>query len=207
MSEFNVAAHCRDQLGEVPVWCERTSRLWWIDCFGPALRNLDPSSGEVTTVTPAGGRLGSIALREEGGLLLANAAGIHRFDPATGAQQLFVGRARMAAAHWFNDGRCDRQGRFWVGTMNQSLYPDAVLYRVDPDGTMTQCLDEITVSNGLAFSLDSRTMYFADTRRFTITEFDFDPAAGAISNRRHFADTTGRAGRPDGSCVDSEGFL
>lgn len=207
MSEFTVVAHCRDLLGEVPVWCERTSRLWWIDCLRPALHNLDLSTGEVTTVTPAGGRLGSIALREEGGLLLANASGLHRFDPTTGSQQLFVSRDNVAADHWFNDGRCDRQGRFWVGTMNQTFAADGVLYRVDPNGTMTTWLEEIIVSNGIAFSLDSGTMYFADTRRFAISAFDFDPLAGTISNRRPFADTIGRLGRPDGSCIDSEGFL
>jgi sugar lactone lactonase YvrE len=207
MDEFTVVAHNRDLIGEVPIWCDRTSTLWWIDVLRPALYNFDPATDKIRTFTLHGGRIGSIALRENGGLLVANAGGLHLFDPTTGSQDLFVSNDQLAPNQFFNDGRCDRQGRFWVGTMHESFNPEGVLLRVDADGTLTEWLGEIIVPNGIAFSLDDLTMYFADTRRFAISAFDFDADAGAISNRRPFAQTVGRPGRPDGSCVDSEGFL
>ncbi|QDL38608.1 SMP-30/gluconolactonase/LRE family protein [Rhodoferax sediminis] len=113
----------------------------------------------------------------------------------------------MAPAQRYNDGRCDRQGRFWVGSMNESITPGGSLYRVDPDGSLTHCFGDIIVPNSIAFSPDGRFFYFADTRRFAIWRFDLDIDSGVISDQTVFAQTTGRPGRPDGSCVDSEGFL
>jgi sugar lactone lactonase YvrE len=207
MSDFRIAAHCADQLGEVPVWCDRSNSLWWVDVNRSGVRKLDPATGKVTTFTTRGGRLGSIALREKEGLLLATAEGIDFFDPATGEQTAFTARGLMHARQRFNDGRCDRQGRFWVGSMNEDLQPDGVLYRIDPDGTATPCIEGIAVSNGIATSPDSRTFYFADTRRFALYAYDFDATAGTLANRRLMGETTGRPGRPDGSGIDAEGFL
>jgi sugar lactone lactonase YvrE len=207
MPDFSLAAHCQDELGEVPVWCERSQSLWWVDVNRSALRNLDPATGRVRTFTTEGGRLGSIALREDGGLLLATAEGVDKFDPATGAQSAFTARGVLAKNQRFNDGRCDRQGRFWVGSMSEDLRPDGSLYRVDPDGTVTPWFQGFAVPNGIAVSPDNRTFYFADTRRFSLFAFDFDAAAGRLGERRLMAQTTGRPGRPDGSCVDAEGFV
>lgn len=207
MPEFTVAAHCKDELGEVPVWCDRARRLWWVDVNRSALRNLDPETGRVTTFTTLGGRLGSIALRERGGLLLATSESVDSFDPETGVQVPFAARHVLGKKQRFNDGRCDRQGRFWVGSLNEELQPDAALYRIDPDGTVTQWLDGFCVANGIAVSPDGSTFYFADTRRFSIFAFEFDAASGALGPRKLFAQTTDRPGRPDGSCVDAEGYL
>lgn len=207
MSDFIVAAHCADQLGEVPVWCDRTQTLWWIDVNRAALRHLDPRTGQVATFTTSGGRLGSIALRERGGLLLATAEGVDFFDPETGRQSEFTARGLMHEKQRFNDGRCDRQGRFWVGSINEDMHPDGTLYRVDPDGTVTPWIEGFAVPNSIATSPDSRTFYFADTKRFSIFAYDFDALNGSIANRRLLAQTTGRPGRPDGSCIDAQGFL
>ncbi|CAN7345097.1 SMP-30/gluconolactonase/LRE family protein [Variovorax sp. LjRoot178] len=207
MPDFRIAAHCADQLGEVPVWCDRTERLWWVDVNRCALRNLDPASGKVSTLITGGGRLGSIALRNNGGLLLATAEGVDFYDPATGEQTEFTARGLMHARQRFNDGRCDRQGRFWVGSMNDDLTPDGVLYRIDTDGKVTPWIEGIAVSNGIATSPDSRTFYFSDTRRHCVLAYDFDAARGSLSNRRVLAQIAGRPGRPDGSCIDAAGFL
>ena len=207
MPDFTVAAHCADQLGEVPLWCDRTNQLWWVDVNRSALRNLDPATGKVSTFPTAGGRLGSIALRDGRGLLLATAEGVDFFDPETDTQTPFTARNLLHKSQRFNDGRCDRQGRFWVGSMNEEQQPDASLYRIDPDGSVTPWFHGFATANGIATSPDSRTFYFADTRRFTLFAFDFDAAAGALANRRLLAQTTGRPGRPDGSCIDAEGFL
>ena len=108
----------------------------------------------------------------------------------------------------YNDGRCDRRGRLWIGTMHEEIKrPSGSLYRVGADCGVRHLFDNISVPNSTAFSPDDRTMYFADTPRHLIWAFDFDLDVGAIANRRVFADLTARKGLPDGSCVDAEGYL
>ena len=104
----------------------------------------------------------------------------------------------------FNDGRCDRQGRLWAGTMNDvTRQPVGHLYRIDGRGT-TRMLDLVAVPNSLCWSPDGTAMYFADGVEPAIWVFDFDPATGEIANRRLFAHT-GNVGIPDGATVDSDG--
>jgi len=108
----------------------------------------------------------------------------------------------------FNDGRCDRRGRFWVGSLHEARLPEtASLYRFDPDGRHTEMVAGVTVSNGIAWSLDNRVMYFADSWTRTIFSFDFDLDSGTVHNRRVFVQLPEGAGVPDGATVDAEGFL
>jgi sugar lactone lactonase YvrE len=107
-----------------------------------------------------------------------------------------------------NDGKCDRLGRFWVGSMDrEGRQPLGALFRVDRDLTVTRIADGFVVSNGIAFSPDDRVMYHTDSRRGLIYAYDFDLAAGAIENRRVFHDFAEDGGRPDGCTIDSEGYL
>ena len=106
----------------------------------------------------------------------------------------------------FNDGRCDPQGRFFAGTMNEKRdAPSAALYRIDTDFAITEIFANLTISNGLAWSPDGRTMYHADTPALTINAFDFDAASGMPSKGRVFARFEAETDRPDGAAVDSEG--
>jgi sugar lactone lactonase YvrE len=108
----------------------------------------------------------------------------------------------------YNDGRCDRLGRFWVGTLHEERRAgSAALYRLDPDGRCTEMIGGITVSNGIAWSPDNRTMYFADSWAQTIFRFNFDLDSGTLHNQRIFAKLTEGSGVPDGATVDAEGFL
>jgi sugar lactone lactonase YvrE len=110
------------------------------------------------------------------------------------------------ATHRFNDGRVDRQGRFWVGSMNERRDANsAALYRLETDARLTRVLDGVMVSNGLAWSPDGRTLYHADTPAHVVRAHDFDAATGAPSHERTFARWTGETDRPDGAAVDSEG--
>jgi len=150
--------------------------------------------------------VGSIAFRESGGLVAATKSGIHFLDAASGALEARVRPEAHLPDNRFNDGRCDRAGRFWAGTMSDvKRDPVGSLYRLDPDLSCTRLKGGVIIPNGLAFSPDGRTMYFADTNRHTIWAYDYDPATGAATGERVFADTG--SGRPDGSCVDAEGCL
>jgi sugar lactone lactonase YvrE len=108
--------------------------------------------------------------------------------------------------HRFNDGRCDRQGRFFAGTMNERRdAASGVLYRVDAGGALVAIAGGVTISNGLAWSPDGRTMYHADTPAHVIRAYDYDIATGMPGNGRVFAQWREETDRPDGCAVDSAG--
>jgi sugar lactone lactonase YvrE len=203
---YEIVGRERDRLGEVPVWSVRDRCLWWVDVLTPTLRCYAPDTGAQVSYPIPVRSLGCVALRAEGGLILGTDAGVLAFDPQSGAI-LLVQPEPDRPAHRLNDGRCDRRGRLWVGSMNERAFvPEGTLFRVDPDLSVHPMLDQIKVPNAIAFSPDDRTLYFADTRACTIWRFDFDIAEGRIWNRRVFAETRAPA-RPDGACVDADGFL
>lgn len=196
----------RDILGECPLWDEREQALWWIDIRRPAIRRLDVASGRIDTwAMPE--LIGSIAFADDGRLVVAMGDGVSLFDRTTGSLELLARLPVRIDGHRFNDGRCDRQGRFWVGTMhNLTRAPEGVLYRLEGRGELAPVLSGICIPNSLAWSPDGRTMYFADSLRYAIDAYDFDPAEGRMDGRRVFA-TTQPPGFPDGGTVDAEGFL
>jgi sugar lactone lactonase YvrE len=194
-------------LGECPIWDARAEALYWIDCRAPALHRLDPASGETRTV-PLGETIGSFALRRQGGAVAAFASGFYFLDLESGATKPIGDPEPGQPENRLNDGRADPAGRFWAGTMNRRhTEPTGTLYRLDPDGTITPQFTDFTVTNGLAFAPDGRTLYFADSPTGTILAFDLEPQTGALSNRRVFVPPDAAPGYPDGSAVDAEGFL
>jgi len=200
-----LVAKSADQLGECPIWDERLQLLYWVDSRGPAVKRIEPGSGKIH-VLPVAEAIGSIAFREGRGMLAATKSGIHFLDPASGSLAPMARPETHLPDNRFNDGRCDRHGRFWAGTMSDVRRdPVGTLYRLDTDLRCTPLRNAIIIPNGLAWSPDGRTMYFADTMRHTIWAWDYDPGSGAATRERVFADAG--AGRPDGSCVDADGCL
>lgn len=196
-----------DRLGECPLWDERKRILYWIDIRAPALHACDPSIRSVDT-WPLPETVGSIALRERGGFLLALQSGIYLVDKPGDPPALVTEPEPDKPANRLNDGRCDAAGRFWVGSMSElSREPLGSLFRIDPDGGCTRAFGDILIPNSVAWAPDGRTMYFADTSRSMIWAFDYDLTSGTIGDRRVFRDTGNHPGHPDGSAVDSEGCL
>lgn len=199
----------RAELGECPTWSVRENALYWTDIYAGLLNRFDPMSG-TNRVWALPEPLGSFALCEDGGVLLALKSGIWRFDLETEALTKLASPEAHLPGNRLNDGRCDFQGRFWVGSMADPVdlvTPMGALYRFDAEHRCTRMMDGLFVANGLAFSPDGRTMYNSDsaTPVRTIWAWDFDADDGAISNRRVFVDTHGMPGRPDGGAVDAEG--
>ncbi len=195
----------RASLGESPVWSAREGVLYWVDINGPSLNRFDPGSGR-NTVVPMPESIGCIAPREISGFIVALRSGIWLAHADGTLDRRILDAPYDPAHHRFNDGRCDRRGRFWVGFMNERRdAASAALMRVDVDGTMTQVLSDLTISNGLAWSPDGRTMYHADTPTCTIRAFDYDPATGTPSRPRVFHRFRDENDRPDGGTVDSAG--
>ena len=200
-------------LGESPLWHPTEQTLYWCDIPGHKLNRFDPARGQHRH-WDFDTDVGCCAPLQDGGLLLALRSGLMRFDPVTGESTPLAGAPYDTAQERFNDGKADPQGRFWVGTIYESRKPPrAALYRFD-GGQLDRMAGDVTVSNGLAWSLDARTMYWADTAAHAVYAFDFDPAGGALSSRRIFVQFPPRAadqplagygGRPDGAAVDSDG--
>ncbi|MGQ2936014.1 MAG: SMP-30/gluconolactonase/LRE family protein [Sphingopyxis sp.] len=193
-------------LGESPFWHATEARLYWVDIDGRKIHRTDPASGadEVMELTE---QVGCIAPRAGGGLVAALENGCALID-AWGAAPRPFGPAVLAdkPEQRFNDGRVDALGRLWVGSLtSDKANPAATLYRLDPDGSLTEIFGQLTTSNGAAFSPDGRTFYHADTPTHAIRAYDFDVAAGTLSNGRTFHQFEFGNGRPDGAAVDAEG--
>jgi L-arabinonolactonase len=198
---------CRNTLGEVPVWDVAEQALYWVDIEGCLLQRLDPATGAVQ-VWRFDERVCAFALRERGGLVLALASGFAFFDPASGALERLAAPEADQPHNRMNDGKCDRRGRFWAGTMDDRLTEaTGALYRFDPDRQCHRMETGIGISNSLAWSPDNRVFYYADSLCRTIFAYDFDIDSGDITNRRVFTDCRDQPGVPDGSTVDAEGFL
>ncbi len=196
--------------GEGVQWNADDGCLWWTDITGCALHRYHLDTGRLTSFgTPE--RLGCFAFVEgEARLLAAFASGFALFDPTTGGVVWLAQLEPAGSGRRFNDGRVDRQGRFWAGTMVEDATRapaySAGLYCLDHAGRANLRESGIGIANGLCWSPDGMRMYFADSPRHTIYAYDFDPASGAIGNRREFARTEGGV-EPDGSTVDAEGHV
>ncbi|MFC5486970.1 SMP-30/gluconolactonase/LRE family protein [Microvirga aerilata] len=197
-----------NQLGEGPLWDLAEQALYWIDSYGPAVYRIDSQGRRTSWALPE--HVGSIALREQGGIICSLRSGFHALDVETGKVTLVAQAAPENPRTRINDGKVDRQGRFVAGTMDyEERDPLCALYRLDPDLSVTQLDDGIICSNGPCWSLDGTTLYFADTTKRLIYAYDYDPRNGATSNKRIFADFAAHdlLGYPDGATVDAEGYL
>ena len=194
-----------DILGEGPVWCDRAQVLYWVDIRAPAVRRFSPASGRTDT-WPMPELVGSLAVGESGRLLVALSTALALFDPATGRLER-VAEIAGGPDQRFNDGKCDRQGRFWVGTMNNvTRAPEGSLYCFDGRGLREVVAGGIRIPNSLAWSPDDRTLYFADSLEQTIRAYPFDPAGARLGPDRDFARVEPPA-IPDGATIDAEGGL
>jgi L-arabinonolactonase len=199
-------ANTRDVLGEVPRWHQTEQALYWIDALKPAIHRLDPATGALESWTPPE-KLGSFALSAGGGLIIAGRDGFALYDPRSGKFQRISDPENKAEENILNDGRCDSRGRFWAGSMTKTMQrASGQLYRVDK-GRTDALDDDIWVSNGVAWSPDGKTMYFADSHVHTIFAYDYDLDTGSIGKRRVFAKVSDGPGVPDGASVDADGFL
>ena len=192
-------------LGEGPVWDDEERALVWLDILGRTLHITDPETRrdrayeldqEISIAIPAGRGRYVVGVRRGFGVFDASSASLtltHEFVPDG---------LRM------NDGKCDRAGRLWAGTMAFGAVPEAgTLYRLDRDGSLHAMVERLTISNGMAWSPDDRSLYFIDTMAGGVDVFDFDAATGAVVNRRRLFDVREEMGFPDGMTIDAEGHL
>ncbi len=195
-------------LGEGVTWDGRTGMLWWTDIQENKLYRQQWSNRSMK-VYDLPDRLCSFGFTsDENRLVTAFASGFYLYCPDTGEREVISLIEADDPATRMNEGRLDRQGCFWAGSMVEQPFAgataDGALYRLEA-GKVTRQLDGIGISNGLAFSLDGYTMFFADTATGIIRQYDHDSVTGSISGGRDFAHSPAEAG-PDGAVIDSNGF-
>ncbi len=195
-------------LGEGPMWSERDQVLYWIDIVGKRVLRLRPQTGKVDAkelpYAPS-----AVIPRTGGGLLLVTKKGMALMDFDKPDLVSIPVPLVDFTKEVFNDAKCDRAGRLWVGTRDlHGKDPNGHLFRIDADFSMSRHVSNLVVSNGMAWSPDGKILYHIDSRPGRIDAHDYDAAAGALSNRRTFRDYSGSgAAMPDGCAIDSEGGL
>jgi sugar lactone lactonase YvrE len=192
-------------LGEGPVWDERSQQLYFVDIMSQRAHIFTPATGAHSSFD-VGRVVGAVVLREDGGLVLAAHDGFFLAEADGGGLSRFGEFRSDGATVRFNDGKVGPDGRFYAGTMDwgesQVL---GCLYVLGHDGQVSVLVEEVGISNGLAWSADGKTMYYIDTPRHSVDAFSFDPELGTISDRRVVAEVAN--GSPDGMAIDVEGCL
>jgi sugar lactone lactonase YvrE len=193
-------------LGEGALWLADEEKLLWVDIEGRMLHGYDPLTGENRS-WPTGSRIGTVVPVKGGGVLVALQNGIHHMDLHSGALTFVVNPLPDPNLR-FNDGKCDPSGRFWVGSMDLDLKEKAAaLYRLDTDLRMHRMVSGVTISNGIVWTANKRTMYYNDTHTMTVQAFDYDDATGTIRNQRIAISIPENEGSPDGMAIDAEDKL
>jgi sugar lactone lactonase YvrE len=208
-----IVSNTRNLLGESPAWSSREQALYWVDIPAKRLYRLGWNQGlEQSWELPE--LVSAVVPRASGGVVLTLHKRVVLFDPEAERLETLC-RPDPNPKNRSNDARCDALGRLWLGTMQNNLgangesqairQSSGSLYRIQANGSTLELLTDVGISNGLAWSPDSKTMYFADSLEGQMYAFDYDLEQGLISNRRVFSSF--ERGVPDGSAVDSEGYL
>ncbi len=197
-------------LSEGPRWDGENQELLWVDVLGRHLHraSVGPDGGlhQIKSMSFACD-VGAAAPTVFGGWVVAAGVGFLYAAPDGNIHELAQPEAGRDDVR-MNDGACDRQGRFWAGTMAYAESPgEGALYRLELDGGCTKVLDGLSISNGIGWSPDGRTMYLADSGTRRIEAFNFSPADGSIAGRRLLVHITDGTAAPDGLTVDDEGCL
>ena len=196
-------------LGEGIQWNAADRCAWWTDIQASRLYRWSSVAGSVRTYEMPE-RVGSFAFTDHPDeLIVAFATGIALYQLDTGAMS-WLGRPESPyRGRRFNDGRADRQGRFWAGTMVEggaAAADSASLFCVDRSGVLSRHVDGLGIANGLCFSPDSRFCYLADSGRNQIYRYVFDGDSGMLRDRSLFAELPASS-FPDGAAVDVDGCL
>ena len=209
MHEIQPLLTTRMQLGECPLWHAQEAALYWIDIDGCAVHRHIPASGAHQQWAMPSEPV-CIAINAAGGLLVALRSGLALLDTVSGKLTAIADAPYDPKTTRFNDGRCDAAGRLWVGSIYEPRdHPNAALYCIE-HGAIRDSGKRATVSNGVAFSPDNKTLYHADTTSHRIFAYEFDLATGNIAGSRLLKKFStdklnNYGGRPDGATVDSKG--
>ena len=207
--EARLAIAAADAIGEAPVWDEAGQRLLWVDHLNGVIHEArdDPALGWHERRRWSLNRPVAAAIpRIDGGLIVASGTEVLTLTDE-GALHPFARLDVNPKVIRINEAKCDAEGHLWLGTLSLEFQPDAALYRMTPDGSVSCALERVALANGFDWSPDHHTLYFIDSLKMSVEEFDFDMARGSLSSRRLRIAVDPGAGAPNGLAVDSEGSL
>ena len=191
-------------VGEGAIWDVDEQVLYWVDILSHELYIYDPANGDNATI-PTCQAVGTVVVRQSGGLVVALHNGFACVDVESGKiTPIGEDPERSLPANRFNDGKCDPAGRLWAGTMEFSGAKDqGKLYCLDIDHSVREKLAPVSISNGIVWSGDAKTMYYIDSPLNNVRAYDYDIDSGAIQNERVVAVNDG-PGIFDGMAIDAE---
>jgi sugar lactone lactonase YvrE len=195
----------RARLGECPVWDADRQRLYWVDIYNHRVHEFDPGT-LADRWFDTGDVVSALVLAQEDRLLLALRDRLAFLHLDSGAVESLQQLEFSLPGTRFNDGKCDPQGRFWIGTMSEQPGQGA-LYRYDTDGSLHTMETGLTTSNGLGWSPDGASFYLTDSHVREIYAYRFDARSGAISDRRVLINLSGDVPEPDGLTIDRRGHI
>jgi L-arabinonolactonase len=194
-------------IGEGPVWDVTEQALYFIDILGKKVLRFDPASGQTRT-WDVPDVIGSMALREGGGAVVALATGVHTLDFDSGDCAILATSSDLNDMVQLADGKVDRRGRFIVGSSDRAMEKArGKLYVLDGDTILREIDNNLIISNGPCWSPDDKILYHSDSIRKTVFAYDYDVNTGIAVNRRVWASTEELGGIPDGATIDSDGCM
>ncbi len=209
--EVKLVLDAQNILGEGSIWNHKTQELWWIDIEGQTLNTYNPKT-DVSRTIDVKERIGTVVPSQDGlSAILALQTGIWKMDMKTEEKSMLTMLESDTANIRLNDGKCDPAGRLWVGSMHLNQIEHAAnLFQVtetEQQVSFKKMQDSVTISNGIIWSLDEKTMYYIDTKRGNVRAYDYDKSTGDISNERVVITVSDTLGYPDGMTIDHEGML
>jgi sugar lactone lactonase YvrE len=206
-SPIEVVADYGDLCGEGPLWDEQKQVLYWTDIDGKKFYRFLWKERRHELVQE-GFQVNGSCMQENGGFLVTNSSGIWLWSPQT--KPVLVASEADGNECVMNDCIADPEGRVYSGSYHYNpsgVAAPSFLFRIDKDGSVHVADEGIQFSNGLAFSLDCRTLFFSDTVARCIYAYNWQRETGELMNRRVFVRIPREEGFPDGLTVDAEGFI
>lgn len=206
-----LVADVQNALGEGSIWNHITQELWWIDIEGFTFNTYNPTTQKRQTIDVKE-HIGTVVPSKDGlAAIVALRTGVYQLDLETEEMEFLVSPEVDTGNLRLNDGKCDPAGNFWVGSMHFSQTEFAAsLFKITPSEdkvSIEKMQDSVTISNGIIWSLDEKTMYYIDTKRGNVRAYDYDKSTGDISNERVAITVSDTLGYPDGMTIDAEGML
>ena len=196
-------------LGEGPVWDAGEQCLYWVDIEHGEVHRFDPVTRRDAVVITLDRQVGAVGLRDAGGLILAVREGFATWEPGQPDVTVVASPLGSNSLCRMNDGACDAAGRFWAGSMalQDGVLGEGSLYRLEPDGSAVEVLAGVSLSNGIGWSPDGRTMYHIDTLALSLSAYSFDALTGTLGRPRVLIEFERSDGYPDGIAVDAAGCI
>ncbi|TVZ57339.1 sugar lactone lactonase YvrE [Lutibacter sp. Hel_I_33_5] len=201
--EYKVKA----SLGEGALWNYKTQKLYWVDIEGKKLNIYNPKTKQNRVISTKS-RIGTVVPFTKEEALIALEDGVYKMNINSGKNNLFIDMSEALPKSRLNDGKCDPSGRFWVGSMHLNQEKGkANLYTINSDSSFVKKIDSVTISNGIVWTSDKKTMYYIDTPTSQIKGYDYNNETGEISNPKIAVQIPTSLGFPDGMTIDEENML